>query len=192
VTGALLFQSGARLTDTITCRGLIDRDSFKELFSSSVPLLRAGVNKRKIILAPLMRYVLEGCCENPAHCINRNSDYMTILGEGVAIICEWLDDQSYLKQIHNFCVLTPMKLLDTGALDRAKAKRVMQFWTGGPVHMTVTGYEQLAQNLVEAIPQLTFTRSYSSQEEASTPQQSLQQQQSCPQPRQQKQQQRAD
>jgi hypothetical protein len=55
--------------------GLVDRDGFKELFSCSVPLLRASGNNRKLIIAPLMRYVLEGCCANLAHCTNRTRDY---------------------------------------------------------------------------------------------------------------------
>jgi hypothetical protein len=38
--------------------GFIDRDAFKDLFGSAVPLLRAGGQHRKIILVPLMRYVL--------------------------------------------------------------------------------------------------------------------------------------
>jgi hypothetical protein len=109
--------------------------------------------------------------------------YTSILGEGLARICEWLDDQAYLNRIRNFRVLNPTKLLDTSALDAAKAKRVMNFWTAGPVHMTESGYEHLAKNLVEAIPQLTFTRSYTPQEEADTSQQQPQQQQPRAQPR---------
>jgi hypothetical protein len=35
--------------------------------------------------------------------------------------------------------------------------------------VTVTGYEQLAKNLVETIPKVTFTRSYGNTEEASQP-----------------------
>jgi hypothetical protein len=163
--------------------GLVDRDGFKELFSCSVPLLRAGGNNKKLILAPLMRYVLEGCCANPSHCNNRTRDYRSILGEGLARICEWLDDQAYLKRIRNFGILNPTRLLDTGALDAEKAKRVMNYWTAGPVHMTPSGYEHLAKNLVEAIPQLTFTRCYGPQEEAVNPPQQPQQQEPRTQPR---------
>jgi hypothetical protein len=74
------------------------------------------------------------------HCNNRTRDYTSILGAELAKIEEWIDDQAYLKRIRNFCVLNPTKLLDTGDLNKAMAKRLVQFWTGGPVLMTVTGY----------------------------------------------------
>jgi hypothetical protein len=90
--------------------GLVDRDAFKQLFSQAVPLLRAGGQHKKVLLSPQMRYTLEGCCTDDAHCSNRKTFYPTMF-EQLADIETWMDDQSYLKRIRNYCVLNPNTIL---------------------------------------------------------------------------------
>jgi hypothetical protein len=46
------------------------REKFKELLATATPLLRAGGEKEKLVLVPLVRYVTAKCCSNPAHKTN--------------------------------------------------------------------------------------------------------------------------
>jgi hypothetical protein len=86
---------------------LVDRDTFKQLFSVAVSLLRAGGQHKKVIITPLMRYAAENCCDDPAHCTNRGGNLNTILSEGLSTIETWIDDQVYLKRVRNFHVVNP-------------------------------------------------------------------------------------
>jgi hypothetical protein len=45
--------------------GMIDRDNCKQLFSMSVPLLRAGGQNKKVLISPLSRYALETAAMMP-------------------------------------------------------------------------------------------------------------------------------
>jgi hypothetical protein len=85
---------------------MVDREDFKMLFGTCVPLLRAGGNHKKVLLSPLMRYVMESCCSDPSHYTNRKG-YVRAQGDALAEIQEWMDDQAYLKRIRNYAVLNP-------------------------------------------------------------------------------------
>jgi hypothetical protein len=147
--------------------GLIDRDDFKQIFSQAVPLLRAGGQHKKVLLSPLMRYTLEGCCTDEAHCTNRKTFYPTMF-EQLAEIETWMDDQSYLKRIRKYCVLNPNSILtpDLDKLTKKDKTTFKQFWSAGPVHMTGTGYEYLATKLTEEIGNANFKRDYVTQQQA--------------------------
>jgi hypothetical protein len=95
-----------------------------------------------------MRYTLEGCCTDEAHCTNRKTFYPTMF-EQFADIETWMDDQSYLKRIRNYCVLNPNTILtpDSDKLTKKDKMTFKQFWNADPVHMTGTGYEYLATKI---------------------------------------------
>jgi hypothetical protein len=82
--------------------GMIDRENFKQLFSMSVPLLRAGGQNKKVLVSPLGRYALESCCDDASHCSNRGGGLTQVLTEGLSNLETWVDDQAYLKRIRNF------------------------------------------------------------------------------------------
>jgi hypothetical protein len=105
-----------------------------QFLGTCVPLLRAGGNHKKVLLSPLMRYIMESYCNDPTHCTNRKG-YVRTQGDALAQIQEWMDYQAYMKRIRNFAVLNPTSLLDDGDANKATAKRIKQLWSAGPVHM---------------------------------------------------------
>jgi hypothetical protein len=117
---------------------MIDRDNFKQLFSKSVPLLRAGGQNKKVLISPLGRYALESCCDDASHCSNRGSGLTQVLTEGLANLETWVDDQAYLKRIRNFMTFNPNDFFspDEDPITKKDAKIYKQCWKAGPVHMT--------------------------------------------------------
>jgi hypothetical protein len=140
--------------------GMIDRDNFKQLFSKSVPLLRAGGQNKKVLISPLGRYALESCCDDASHCSNRGSGLTQVLTEGLANLETWVDDQAYLKRIRNFMTFNPNDFFspDEDPITKKDARIYKQCWKAGPVHMTQFGYEKLAAALIEALEEGNFSR----------------------------------
>jgi hypothetical protein len=132
----------------------VDRAGFRELFTITLPLLRAGKNHTKILLTPIMRYALAACCDNPAHITNkREPAYGTALGEALSNIGEWLQDLAFTRRIRNFAVMCP-----TDVMQRADQQRKGNFWAEGPVHMTNDGYRFLANALLERFADVKLCR----------------------------------
>jgi hypothetical protein len=140
--------------------GMIDRDNFKQLFSMSVPLLRAGGQNKKVLISPLSRYALESCCDDASHCSNRGGGLTQVLAEGLSNLETWTDDQAYLKRIRNFLTFNPNDFFspDEDPITKKDAKVYKQCWKAGPVHMTQFGYEKLAAALVDTLEEGNFSR----------------------------------
>jgi hypothetical protein len=156
--------------------GMVDRDTFKQDFSNAVPLLRAGGLNKKILLSPLIRYAVSNCCDAADHCTNRGTGLNAVLASGLDNLETWLDDLTYLKRIRNFCVINPNNYFipDTEGVTRQDTRSFKLYWKDGPVHMTGTGYNKLAQSIVDSLQEVTFKRAYSSsdsstQKPSSTP-----------------------
>jgi hypothetical protein len=160
VRGAIPVRGADRKYHVIGALGLIDRDSFKQLFSKAVPIFRAGGQNKKFIISPLCRYALENCCDDSTHCTNRGSNLTKTLTEGLANLETWIDDQAYLKRIRNFMVYNPNDFLspDDTAVTKKDTKLYKMCWREGPVHMTSFGYERMATALTEAIMEGQFSR----------------------------------
>jgi hypothetical protein len=132
----------------------VDRVGFRELFTTTLPLLHAGKNHIKILLTPIMQYALASCCDNPSHITNkREPAYGTALGEALSNIGEWLQDLAFTRRIHNFAVMCP-----TDVMQRADQQRKGNFWAEGPVHMTKDGYRFLANALLERFADVKLCR----------------------------------
>jgi hypothetical protein len=132
----------------------VDRAGFRELFTTTLPLLRAGRNHVKILLTPLMRYALESCCKDPTHIINRSEpNFGTNLGAALGNIKEWLQDFAFTRRIRNFAVLCP-----TEVMQREEQQRSGCFWTQGPVHMNTEGYRFLGAALLERFADVKLSR----------------------------------
>jgi hypothetical protein len=150
--------------------GMVDRDSFKKEFGTAVPLLRAGGLHKKVLISPLIRYAVSNCCDNEDHCTNRGTGLNTMMATGLANLETWLDDQAYLKRIRNFVVINPNNFFtsDTDGVTKSDTKAFKLLWRDGPVHMVDAGYQKLAKNILEALPEVTFSRSYSNEEKPAT------------------------
>jgi hypothetical protein len=122
---------------------LADRDEFRGLFTEVLPLLRAGLQHTKILLTPLVRYLLQPCCRDPTHLTNRcEATYGTMIAEAMCEARAWLKGLAFTRRIKNFSVICPNEML--GHEDR-------HFWQEDPVHMVESGYKELGKRLLEAI-----------------------------------------
>jgi hypothetical protein len=115
--------------------GMIDRDNFKQLYSMSVPLLRAGGQHKKVLLSPLSRYAVESCCDNNTHCSNRGGGLTQVLTEGLANLETWTDGQAYLIWMQNFLTFNPNDFFspDDDPITKKDARTFKQCWKAGPV-----------------------------------------------------------
>jgi hypothetical protein len=132
----------------------IDRAGFRDLFTTTLPLLRAGRDHTKILLTPIMRYALAACCADPGHIINRReASYGTDLGEALNNIGDWLQDFAFTRRIRNFAVMCP-----TEVMRNAGEKIKGSVWTEGPVHMNGQGYKMLATAMLDRFADIKLSR----------------------------------
>jgi hypothetical protein len=103
------------------------RDIQYEHFDAIKPLLDIFDKKRTLILTPLPRYVVAGCCNNPEHCANiREPGYKTRMMQGLDDIKRNLRDYLFNKGKRNIRVVDPtMDLM--GMVDA-------EIWDSDPIH----------------------------------------------------------
>jgi len=131
---------------------MADHDSFKEVVTDSIPLLRAGGGNIKIVLSPLPRYIMGPCCSNPDHVTNHGgSKYAEEMGARLADMCEWQEDFLYFKRIKKVKTLFPGSLI--GDMKEGR-KELAASWGRDPVHMTVHGYNKEADGIRKLTPTL--------------------------------------
>ena len=128
---------------------MADRETFMQIVYSSVPLLRAGGEGVKIVVAPMPRYITGPCCNNRGHVTNfGDKKYGKIMGDKLADIGDWVKEFVYGKRITNFQVFSPTTLI-LGTDDSKDEMRAT--WGRDPVHMTKHGYGKEARALLETL-----------------------------------------
>jgi hypothetical protein len=127
-----------------------DRQEFRELFTTTLPLLRAGRDHTKFLLSPLVRYLGKSCCSDMSHIINSTErNYGTVAGQALKDYGTWLQDLAFTRRIHNFAVLNPNSLLREDDPSADNAQLVRELWRDGPVHMAKDSYELLCNKLLD-------------------------------------------
>jgi hypothetical protein len=127
-----------------------DRQEFRELFTTTLPLLRAGRDHTKFLLSPLVRYLGKSCCSDMSHIINSTErNYGTVAGQALKDYGTWLQDLAFTRRIRNFAVLNPNSLLRKDDPTADNAQLVRELWRDGPVHMPKDGYELLCNKLLD-------------------------------------------
>ena len=99
---------------------LADWNSFRKIFVTALPLLRAAGPNLKLILSPLPRYVVAKCCQDLNHIRNfgKKTDVKQ-MGSTLADLRDWIDDLAHGKRLKNYKVSCTLSLL--GALDGNKS-----------------------------------------------------------------------
>jgi hypothetical protein len=129
---------------------MVNRDEFRELFTALLPILRAGQQHTKILLTPLVRYLMQSCCRDPTHITNRcEPRYAAAIAEAMYEIKGWLKGLAFTRRIKNFSVICPNEML--WQEDR-------HFWDTDPVHMVEAGYKELGKRLLEAMANAEVSR----------------------------------
>jgi hypothetical protein len=121
---------------------LADRDVFKKLFTEILPLLRSGLDHKKFILSPLLRYTVRACCRDANHLTNkRDADFLQSQVSSLTEIYSWLNAMSFTRR--------NLELLGLEDDIVGFALAVSQYYKDGPVHLTEAGYVDLCNQLVD-------------------------------------------
>jgi hypothetical protein len=128
----------------------VGRDRFKELFNLSVPLLRAAGECPKLLMSPLLRYITAPCCKVSGHLTNFGGpEYALFLGEAVENLKSWLKDFTYGKKIRNFKVICTNTSIGFDEEEEVEnKKKLKEYWSSDPVHLSGAGYGKLAGDIV--------------------------------------------
>jgi hypothetical protein len=138
---------------------IADRDIIKKLFTEVLPLLRSGLDHKKFILSPLLRYTVKSCCRDVSHLTNKkDKDFLQSQVIGLTDICSWLNAMAFTRRIRNFVVINPVQLLGPEDDIVASAVAVSQYYKDDPVHLSVAGYTDLCTQLVEKMTNSNFKR----------------------------------
>ena len=133
---------------------MADWPTFKQIFASSLPLIRAGGKLKKVLLSPLPRFIMGRCCPDTGHLKNFGTkEYVRAMGNTLAEIDDWVRDLAFSKRILNFTVINTGNLVDLDSPSSRK-KELVQWWGNDPVHMTEAYYAKLARNLTVRIDKM--------------------------------------
>jgi len=122
-----------------------DQSDAKRMVSKVTSLLRAAGGCRKVVLAPAPRYLHTPCCTDASHCANMaRRGYGKEMKEKLADLRDAIKAAVKTKGIKRVSVWQPDLLLE-GPEDNYL--RDEEIWGDDPVHMTTTGYVELARQL---------------------------------------------
>jgi hypothetical protein len=123
-----------------------DKAAVKEMTGLLAPLLKALGQAKKTFLAPLTRYWLKPCCDDPLHHLNYAvPTYLPALGASVFRLRDNIRDALYTRRCSNFWVVCANRLIGIGPqLSDEAAKIISQMWGSDPVHPRREAYEALA------------------------------------------------
>ncbi len=127
---------------------LLDGEQLKQTTAKLLPLLRAGGNHKKLIVAPMHRYIAAPCCDDPSHIMNFNKPaYAMDMAAGLATIRDQLRSMAHNKKISNYRVASVEKLL--GWEEDHDADMLKALWGRDPVHLSPAGYLKAAKKICE-------------------------------------------
>ena len=134
---------------------LADWPALKKIFTTALPLFRAGGKNRKLILSPLLRFINSKCFETETHITNFvGKTYAKGMGKQLAEIHGWLDDLAHGKRLQNYefiCPSSSIGLADNSTLkDRGEREKLRDRWGTDPVHLTAAGYAAFAEALADS------------------------------------------
>jgi hypothetical protein len=136
-----------------------NREEFKEIFNTCVPILRSGGENQKIILMPIARYVAARCCSKRNHLVNFDeTNYASTIERGLGNLRDWTKALSFTKRIRNFKVVCPNEILGLDLNDSNEESHADEFWDTDPVHLNHYGYETVADGILSTITDATFNR----------------------------------
>jgi hypothetical protein len=115
----------------------------QEMFENLRPLLEQIGKRKGLIISPLPRYVLGGCCSNERHCTNiKEPSYKANMMTSLAELRKNLKNYLYYTGRKNIRVMDPTVDL-RGFTDN-------EVWAeGDPVHPRPEMYEQLADGVIK-------------------------------------------
>jgi len=130
----------------------IGKAEMRELFDEAAPIFRAAKNHPTIVLGPVPRYQVGGCCRDPTHITNiEDADYGANQAGAVRELGRNLRQLVWHKRWRNVTVINTSELMGVGgsySIDEAavRLQDLMKMWDElDPVHPTETAYKNLAK-----------------------------------------------
>ncbi len=126
---------------------VLDGDCFKEVFDTSLPLLKATKGHKLLLVGPLPRYVTYKCCDDDSHITNYdNDDYIDNVAAGVKERGIQLKNLVRTRRIA--CdIVVPLRAMgldgDVPLEDRVR------LWGSDPVHPSGEAYGNMAAAILE-------------------------------------------
>jgi hypothetical protein len=121
---------------------LCPRETQQEHFTAIKPLLEAAGKKRCIMITPLPRYVIAGCCLNPEHCPNRRfQDFKQHMLNSLDMMRRNFKDFLFFAGMRNVKVLDPC--MDIRGMED------MEIWSEDPVHPLPLVYTKIVTGVVK-------------------------------------------
>ena len=128
---------------------LAPKESQYVLFKKTLPILESVADLRKVVLAPLPRYLEKKCCSSPKHVTNFGEEsYKSDLENYLYESKNNLRSFSFRHGIRNVRIIGSWHLL----------KKMDGIFDADPVHLTNIGYDKLAQGVIEAASELLKKR----------------------------------
>ena len=132
------------------------KEMFLQFLKVCLPLLRVGAKFKKLLLSPLPRYWLGGCCDNVNHAPNRNdANFEEELFLGVDKLRRISKDFVHMNKVNNITVLNTFQLLSEGQGGRQTTtemrEAVVNHWGPDPVRPAMTCYNTLAGSILATI-----------------------------------------
>jgi hypothetical protein len=141
------------------------REEAKRMVSSSIPLLRAGGQCRKMILTPSGRYKYFPCCNTRGHCSNmKERNYGRWMEDKMGELKGIVRDYVRMRNIKRATVMEFGKLI-TPSPGQSEYLQEEEIWGEDPVHYTPKGYSLAAAGLES----LVYEKKAEEKEEASRP-----------------------
>jgi hypothetical protein len=112
-------------------------DVCREHMAALKPLLQMVGKKRGIIISPLPRYIVSGCCSDPQHCSNRRLlDFEQQQKQSLEYLKKTIKDYLFTNGLRFIRVLDPM--VDVRGMEADAV------WGTDPVHPTEAVYSKIA------------------------------------------------
>jgi hypothetical protein len=141
------------------------REEAKRMVSTSIPLLRAGGQCRKVILTPSGRYKYFPCCNVRGHCCNmKERNYGRWMEEKMSELKGIVRDYVRMRNIKRSTVMEFGKLI-TPSPGQSEYLQEEEIWGEDPVHYTQKGYSLAAAGLES----LVYEKKAEEREEESKP-----------------------
>ena len=128
---------------------VIDGDSFKELFDTSLPLLKATKGHNLVVIGPLPRYVTYKCCGDSGHITNYDDDnYIDNVAAGVKE--RGIQLKNLLRTRRIGCeIVVPLAAM--GLDGEVPLDDRVRLWGSDPVHPSGGAYSNLAAKILEKV-----------------------------------------
>jgi hypothetical protein len=127
------------------------RDEAKRMVSTSIPLLRAGGQCRKIILTPGSRFRYSLCCLTRGHYSNlKERNYGKWMEEKLSELRSTVRDYVRMRNIKRATIMELGQLI-TPSAGQSEYLHEEEIWGEDPVHMTRKGYKLAAPGIESLI-----------------------------------------